>query len=140
MPRMRLLWVDPFHGLGGVEGDIPDDVLQGGELVADADASPGPAGIYRLLSDEMCETLNRADPTPTLLHAANKANLVTWMESLPHLDQEAATAERVRKAVFDLVEARLAADWVHSSAIVTATESSEGGLAVVGRCVVIRPT
>lgn len=120
---------------------VSDDAVRQGELVMDAEAaSPGPPGIYRILPEEECFAFDPTTPLPAFLHETHAASIVRWMQPLQHIRREAAVAEEVRKAVFDLVDARVGDDGVFSgSAIVTSTEPVGGSLHVVGRCVVIRP-
>jgi hypothetical protein len=140
MTTVRVTWVEPFEQLRVIEGDVADDAVRQGELVMDANASPGPPGVYRLLSEEERFALDAQNPLPVFLHDANAAHLITWLEPLPHAGNEAAVAEHVRKAVFELVEARVADDGVFSaSPIVTSTETVRGSSHVIGRCVVILP-
>lgn len=140
MATVVVAWEEPAGQLSAVEGDLPDDAVRQRELVADSDGDPGPAGVYRLLSKEECLVLDMQNPVPVFLHEANEASLVTWLEPLPHAGDEAAVAERVRKAVFDVVEERIANDGVFTpSPVVTSTERVRGSTHVVGRCVVIQP-
>jgi hypothetical protein len=140
MKTVRVCWVEPSEQLRGVEGEVADDVVRQGQLVIDADAGPGPAGVYRLLSDEECVVFDPQTPLPVFLHEDHAASIVRWMQPLQHAGDEVAVAEHVRKAVYDLVEARVGDDGVFSaSAVLTSTETVSGSLHVVGRCVVIRP-
>lgn len=140
MTTVRLCWVEPSEQLRGIEGEVADDAVWQGQLVMDDAASPGPPGVYRLLSDEECVAFDPQTPLPLFLHEDHAASIVRWMQPLQHAGDEATVAEDVRKAVFDLVEARVGADGLFSaSAILTSTETVSGSLHVVGRCVIIRP-
>lgn len=140
MRTVRLCWVDPPEQLRGVEGEVADDVVWQRQVVMDDAASPGPAGVYRLLLEEEWAALVPHSPLPLFLHEDHAASIVRWMRPLQHLRHEAAVAEDVRKAVFDLVEARIRHDGVFSpSPILTSTETVKGSLHVVGRCALIRP-
>lgn len=137
---VRLAWVEPMtDGLTMIEGEVVRASVWRGEMVMDADASPGPAGIYRLLSEEDAVTLDPHDPAPVFLHEEHEASLVRWVKPLTS-DPEAMIAEDVRKAVFDLVEARIAEDDVFSaSPVFTRAEEIDGAWHMVGRCVLVRP-
>lgn len=140
MTTVRVCWVEPSEQLRGVEGEVADDVLWQRQLVMDAGPGAGPPGVYRLLSEEECVAFDPQTPLPLFLHEDHAASIVRWMQPLQHAGDEAAVAEDVRKAVFDLVEARVGDDGVFSaSAILTSTETVDGSLHVVGRCVLIRP-
>jgi hypothetical protein len=136
-----MCWVEPIEALRVVEGELDDDVVRQGEVVMDSAASPGPEGVYRRLTDEETFAFAPEEPRPVFLHDSHEANIVKWMEPLQHIRHEAAAAERVRQAVFDLVESRVQADGVFSaSAVVTSTEKVGGAMHVIGRCLVVRPT
>ena len=136
---VRVAWVEPAEQLNVLEGEISEQAVREGEIVNDV-ANPGPAGVYRLLSMEECIALDAQNPLPFFLHDDSTANLITWLEPLQHAGDEATVAEHVRKAVFDLVEERVADAGVFSaSPVVTSTELVRGSPHVVGRCVVIRP-
>ncbi len=140
MVTVRLAWVEPAEQLRAIEGEVADDAVIRGEFRLEPDASPAPPGVYRLASEEACFTLDPRNPLPVLLHEDNDANVITWVQPLRDIAEEAAVAEDVRKAVFDLVEARVVhTDVFSASAILTSTEEISGALHVVGRCVVIRP-
>jgi hypothetical protein len=81
------------------------------------------------------------DPVPTFLHESYEAILEKWVNSLPDAAAEVAIVARVRDAVIQLVETRLWADpeALSVSPTVTTTEPTRQGMAVVGRCVVLRP-
>jgi hypothetical protein len=136
--RARLCWVEVGQVLV-VEGELPDEVVRDGAVVLDEVSSPGPAGIFQRLSDGDAWLVAPQDPVPVFLHSDYDANVVEWRQPLADLSGEAAAAESARKAVFELVEARVADGTAYSaSAVVTATEGSAGDLVVVGRCLVVR--
>lgn len=135
----RLAWSDPLGGLRLLEGSVPDGAVWEGQLLSDGAASPGPAGVYRLLSDEVCATLDYAANLPTFLHETMGASLITWMRPLEDVRLEATVAEQVRQAVFEIVEERIktATPAYWTSTVVTFTEEVNGALHVVGRCVLV---
>jgi hypothetical protein len=139
MRMVRLAWVEGFDELKGVEGEIDEGAIVGGnEIVSDGRSTPGPAGVYRALTQQVCETLDPEEPAPTFLHESHVAGIVQWSEPLQHKREEAAAAERVRKAVFDLVEERIKQPGTFSaSPIRTIGDKGRGGLQVTGRCVLI---
>ena len=143
MRIVRLLWVEPPDALRGWEAEVSDQLLERGsiELVPEL-GLPGPSGTYRLLPEELWRTMHPHDPVPTFLHESYEGFLEKWVNSLPDAADEVAIVGRVRDAVIQLVESRLAADpkAVPASVTVTTTEPTPQGMAVVGRCVVLRPS
>lgn len=139
---VRLAWVEPLaESLTVVEGQVSRASVWRGEMVMDAEASPGPAGVYRLITEEEGRVMDPQDPVPVFLFESHQAAIIKWMKPLETAELEAATAETVRRAVFDLVEARIAEEGVFSTSVVlTRTEEVDGALHVVGSCVVVRPT
>jgi hypothetical protein len=139
---VRLFWVDPPHDLQGVEAEASEDVLEHGAIEPPAAGGfPGPAGSYRLLTEEVWRTIVPHDPAPIFLHESYEAHLEKWVNSLPDAAAEVTIVTRVRDAVMQLVETRLAADpqAFSASPTVTTTEPTHQGMAVVGRSVVLRP-
>jgi hypothetical protein len=139
---VRLFWVDPSSELQGVEAEVPEDVLERGVIEPrGTDGFPGPSGVYRLLLEEVWRTMVPHDPAPIFLHESYEAHLERWVNSLPDAAAEVAIVARVRDAVMQLVETRLAADprAFSASPTVTTTEPTHAGMAVVGRSVVLRP-
>jgi hypothetical protein len=142
MPIVRLLWVEPPQVLHGLEAEVDDSALDRGAMVTSAASGfPGPSGRYQLLPDEFSRTMGPDDPRPTFLHESYEAGLERWVNSLPDAAAEVAIVARVRDAVIQLVETRLAADpqALSASPTVTTTEPTNQGMAVVGRCVILRP-
>jgi hypothetical protein len=142
VPNTRLIWIDRSR-LVGVEVEADDRVLARGVIEPDpASGFPGPPGRYRLLGAEFWRTMEPEDPAPTLLHESCEALLEKWVNSLPDAAAEVAIVARVRDAVVQLVESRLAADprAISASPTVTTTEPTRQGMAVVGRAVVLRPS
>lgn len=105
------------------------------------DGAPRPAGRYRLLPEEIWRTVAPDQPAPVFLHEGYEAMLERWVNSLPDAAVEVAIVARVRDAVMQLVETRLAADpgAFSASPTITTTEPTPQGMAVVGRSVVLRP-
>jgi len=138
---IRLLWVEPPGVLKGVEAEAADSVLDRGAIEPEGGAFPGPAGRYGLLDEEIWRTIEPQDPVPAFLHESFEALLEKWMNSLPDAAAEVTIVARVRDAVMQLVESRLADDpqAISVSPTVTTTEPTTQGMAVVGRCVVLRP-
>jgi hypothetical protein len=142
MRRIRLLWVEPPGALQGWEADASDQLLERGSIELSPDCDfPGPDGQYRLVDEEVWRTMEPHDPAPTFLHDSYQAFLEKWVNSLPDAANEVAVVARVRDAVIHLVESRLAGDPVAfpASVTVTTTEPTRQGMAVVGRCVIVRP-
>src|SRR5829696_8932088 len=144
MRTVRLLWVEPPHALVGVkaEAEAEQSVLDRGAIEpSSAGGFPGPPGMYRLLPDELWRTMEPDDPLPAFLHESYEAGLERWVNSLPDAAAEVTIVARVRDAVMQLVETRLAADprAFSASPTVTTTEPTKQGMAVIGRCVVLRP-
>jgi hypothetical protein len=139
---VRLLWVEPPHALLGVEAGVDDALLDRRVIESGMAADfPGPSGRYVLLAEEIWRTLTPDEPVPVFLHEAYEAALEKWVNSLPDAAAEVAIVARVRDAIMQLVETRLAGDpqAVSASPTVTTTEPTPQGMAVVGRCVVLRP-
>ena len=142
MGRIRLLWVDPPNAVQGLVAEIEERFLDEDSIEIGADcAFPGPSGSYKRLPDEMGRTVEPNDPAPTFLHESYRAVLEKWMNSLPDAVDEVTIVARVRDAVIQLVETRLAAEprAVSASMTVTTTEPTGQGIAVVGRCVILVP-
>ena len=142
MRTVRLVWVEPGHAVRGVEAEVHDSAVQRGALEPDADSDfPGPAGRYELLPEELWRTMHPDDPAPIFLHESYEAGLERWVNSLPDAAAEVTIVARVRDAVMQLVETRLAADpeAISVSPTVTTTEPTKQGMAVIGRCVILRP-
>lgn len=143
MRTIRVLWVGPDHALRGHVAEAPDRILESGTFepgMADGGFC-GPAGRYDLLPEEVWRTMAPDDPAPTFLHESYEALLEKWVNSLSDAAAEVAIVARVRDAVMQLVETRLAADdeAFSVSPTVTTTEPSHGGMVVVGRSVLLRP-
>jgi hypothetical protein len=139
---IRMLWVEQPIGLHGVQGEADQDVLDHSAIEPLAGSEfPGPPGAYRRLPEELWRTMYPDDPTPVFLHESYEVGMERWVNSLPDAAAEVAIVARVRDAVMQLVEARLAADpqAFSASPTVTTTEPTIQGMAVIGRCVVIRP-
>ena len=142
MRNIRLLWVDPPRGVHAVEAEADHGIVDRGTIQPKAAAGfPGPAGSYELLPEECWRTMAPEDPAPVFLHEAYEALLEKWVNSLPDAAAEVSIVARVRDAVIQLVETRLAADpeVISVSPTVTTTEPTPQGMAVVGRCVLLRP-
>ena len=142
MHTVRLLWVEPPDALQGWEAEVSDQLVERGSIELTPEFGlPGPTGAYRLLPEELWRTMHPHDPVPTFLHESYEGLLEKWVNSLPDAANEVAIVGRVRDAVIQLVESRLAADplSVPASMTVTTTEPTPQGMAVVGRCVVLRP-
>jgi hypothetical protein len=143
MRTVRLVWVEPSRGVCGLKAGVDDGVMERGALEPTADGDfPGPPGRYGLLPEEIWRTLYPDDPAPVFLHESYEAGLERWVNSLPDAAVEVTIVARVRDAVMQLVETRLAADpqAVSASPTVTTTEPTKQGMAVIGRCVVLRPS
>jgi hypothetical protein len=139
---IRLLWVEPPHAVQAIEAEADQSVVDRGAIQPSAAAGfPGPAGSYGLLPEEYWRTMEPSDPAPVFLHESYEALLEKWVNSLPDAAAEVNIVARVRDAVMQLVETRLAADpeAVSVSPTVTTTEPTPEGMAVVGRCVLLRP-
>jgi hypothetical protein len=141
MRTFRLLWIEPPHALRGVTAAGDDDVTRRSAIEPTAAGFPGPAGTYRLVIEEAWRTMEPEDPMPVYLHESYDVLLEKWVNSLPDAADEVAIVARVRDAVMQLVESRLAADpdALSASPTVTTTEPTRQGMAVVGRCIVLRP-
>jgi hypothetical protein len=142
MRIVRLLWVEPPRVLQGVEAEVDDSAVDRGAMVMSAASGfPGPSGSYRLLPEEVWRTMGPDDPRPIFLHESYEAGLERWVNFLPDAAAEVAIVARVRDAVIQLVETRLAADpqALSASPTVTTTEPTRTGMAVVGRSVLLRP-
>jgi hypothetical protein len=140
---VRLVWVEASRALAGVVAEVDDGVVAAGVVEPSTTSGfPGPSGRYRLLLEEFWRTMEPDDPAPIFLHEAYEAGLEKWTNSLPDAAAEVAVVARVRDAVMQLVETRLAADpqAVSVSPTVTTTEPSSRGMVVVGRSVVLHPT
>jgi len=137
-----LLWVGPPSDLQGVEAEVSEVAVELGAIESRAAGGfPGPSGGYRLLPEELGRTMVPQHPLPVFLHESYEAQLEKWVNSLPDAAAEVAIVARVRDAVMQLVETRLARDSQAFSAspTVTTTEPTDQGMAVVGRSVVLRP-
>jgi hypothetical protein len=142
MHKIRLLWVESPGALHGVQAEADDSVLRHRAIEPPAASGfPGPPGTYRQLPEEVWRTMYPDDPMPAFLHASYEAGMERWVNSLPDAAAEVAIVARVRDAVMQLVEARLAADpqAFSASPTVTTTEPTIQGMVVVGRCVILRP-
>src|SRR3954453_10166058 len=140
--RIRLLWVQPPRTMHGLEAEVSDDVLDRPSLdPAAAGDFPGPSGSFLRLPEEVWRTIEPDDPVPIFLHESYEAHLERWVNSLPDAAAEGAIVARVRDAVMQLVETRLAGDpeAVSASPTVTTTEPTPRGMAIIGRSVVLRP-
>jgi hypothetical protein len=140
---VRLVWVEPNEALTGVEAEVDDGVMTEGAIEPSAATGfPGPSGRYALLPEELWRTMHPDDPEPIFLHESYEAGLERWANFLPDAAAEVAIVAKVRDAVMQLVETRLAADpqAFSASPTVTTTEPSRHGMTVVGRSVVLRPT
>jgi hypothetical protein len=139
---IRLIWIEQSHALASATGEADDSVIRRGIIEpAAAGNFPGPAGSYRLLVEEFWSTIEPHDPAPTFLHESYEGLLEKWVNSLPDAADEVTIVARVRDAVMQLVEMRLAADpeAISASPTVTTTEPTPRGMVVVGRSVVFRP-
>jgi hypothetical protein len=142
MRRFRLLWIEPPHVLHGVMAEGEDDVADRSAIEPTASgAFPGPSGRYLPVAEEVWRTMAPEDPMPIFLHESYEVLLEKWVNSLPDAAAEVTIVARVRDAVMQLVESRLAADpsALSASPTVTTTEPTSQGMAVVGRCVILRP-
>ncbi|WP_448624919.1 hypothetical protein [Geodermatophilus sp. URMC 64] len=142
MGTIRLLWVEPPRGVRAIEAEADRSLLDRRAIEPRAAAGfPGPTGSYGLLPEECWRTMEPQDPAPVFLHESYEAVLEKWVNSLPDAAAEVSIVARVRDAVMQLVETRLAADpaAISVSPTVTTTEPTPQGMAVVGRCVVLRP-
>jgi hypothetical protein len=142
MRRIRLVWVAPPDAVQGLDAETEERFLEQDSIELGADCEfPGPSGSYKLLPEEIWRTMEPHDPAPTYLHESYRAVLEKWMSSLPDAVDEVAIVARVRDAVIQLVETRLAADprAVSASMTVTTTEPTGQGIAVIGRCVLFVP-
>jgi hypothetical protein len=139
---VRLLWVESPNSMKGWEVDVDPSFLDEGRIEPDPGSFPGPPGIFHRLPDEHCWTLEPQDPAPTFLHESYQVHLERWMNSVPDAAEEVAIVAKVRDAVIQLVDSRLAAepDAFSAGPTVTSTEPTSQGIAVVGRCVILRPT
>jgi hypothetical protein len=139
---IRMLWVEQPHALQGVQGVADQDVLDHSAIEPLAVSGfPGPPGAYRRLPEELWRTMYPDDPTPVFLHESYEVGMERWVNSLPDAAAEVAIVARVRDAVMQLVEARLAAcpQAFSASPTVTTTEPTTQGMAVVGRSVILQP-
>jgi hypothetical protein len=145
VPTIRLLWVEPPSAMQGWEGEAEPSVMDAGELEPNVASNfPGPAGKFRLLPEEHWRTLaagHGQSPAPVFLHEHYKADMEKWVNSLPDAAQEFTIIARVRDAVSRMVDTRITSNPQAFSACptVTSTEPTHDGVAVVGRCVVLRP-
>ena len=142
MQVVRLVWVESTRTLAGVVAEVDDSVVEEGVIDPGGAAGfPGPPGRYVLVPAEVWRTMDPDDPAPVLLHESYEAGLERWANALPDAAVEVAIVARVRDAVMQLVETRLAADEeaLSASPTVTTTEPSRQGMTVVGRSVVLRP-
>ena len=142
MRRIRLLWVEPPDAVQGLDAETEERFLEQDSIELGADcAFPGPSGSYRLVPEEVWRTMEPQDPAPIFLHESYRAVLEQWMSSLPDAVDEVAVVARVRDAVIQLAESRMAADprAVSASMTVTTTEPTGQGIAVIGRCVLLVP-
>jgi len=140
---VRLVWVEEPRGLAVVVAEVDDAVMVGSAIEPSAGSGfPGPPGRYGLLSQELWRTMDPSDPAPIFLHESYEADLERWVNALPDAAAEVTIVARVRDAVMQLVETRLAADprAFSASPTVTTTEPSSRGMVVVGRSVILRPT
>jgi hypothetical protein len=140
---VRLVWVEPPQGLAAVVAEVDDALALGGAIEPSAETGfPGPSGRYGRLSQELWRTMDPDDPAPVFLHESYEAGLERWVNALPDAADEVVIVARVRDAVMQLVETRLAADpqAFSASPTVTTTEPSSRGMVVVGRSVILRPT
>jgi hypothetical protein len=143
VPTVRLVWVEEPRDLAVVVAEVDDAVMVGSAIEPSAETGfPGPSGRYGLLSEELWRTMDPSDPAPIFLHESYEAGLERWVNALPDAAAEVAIVARVRDAVMQLVETRLAADprAFSASPTVTTTEPSSRGMVVVGRSVILRPT
>lgn len=140
---IRLMWVDSDRELRGYQGEVSPRYVEDGWIVPrTVDTFPGPPGRFLLLPEDLWLVIDPADPTPVFLHDSYQAFTETWVQPIGSPSEEVAAARRARDAVILLVESRLAAE-PHAFSItqtVTRTEFLNGELAVVGRCVMVRPT
>jgi hypothetical protein len=139
---IRMLWVEQPHALHGVQTEADENVLDHSAIEPHAVSGfPGPPGAYRRVPEELWRTMYPDDPTPVYLHESYEVGMERWVNSLPDAAAEVAIVARVRDAVMQLVEARLAADpqAFSASPTVTTTEPTIQGMVVVGRCVILRP-
>jgi len=139
---IRLIWVERAGALSGLVAEVDDAVLDDGIIRAHPGGGfPGPPGRYDLLAEEFWRTMEPGDPAPAFLHESYEALLEKWVNSLPDAAAEVTIVARVRDAVMQLVEARLAAEpeAFSASPTVTTTEPTRQGMAVVGRAVILRP-
>ena len=143
MLTVRLVWVEEPRGLAVVVAEVDDAVMVGSAIEPSAGSGfPGPPGRYGLLSQELWRTMDPSDPAPIFLHESYEADLERWVNALPDAAAEVTIVARVRDAVMQLVETRLAADprAFSASPTVTTTEPSSRGMVIVGRSVILRPT
>jgi hypothetical protein len=112
VPTIRLLWVEPPNAMQGWEGEVDQSVMDAGEIEPNAASHfPGPTGAFRLLSEEHWRTMaagHGQSPAPVFLHESWAADLEKWVNPLPSAAQEAAVVGKVRDAVMELVDSRLA--------------------------------
>jgi hypothetical protein len=112
VPTIRLLWVEPPSAMQGWEGEVEQSVMDAGEIEPNAASNfPGPAGAFRLLPEEHWRTLaagHGQSPAPVFLHESYDAALEKWVNPLPDAAEKAAVVAKVRDAVVELVESRLA--------------------------------
>jgi hypothetical protein len=142
VPTIRLMWVDSEGALQGYEGDVDQSVMDAGEFEPNAASNfPGPSGTFHAVPREYWAAMNMEDPAPTFLHESYSAHVQKWIEFVPHPAQEAAIVGKVRDAVMELVDSRIAANpkTLTVSPTVTATKEVNGTRAIVGRAIVIQP-
>ena len=141
MPTVRFMWVESGDDVRGYQADIPQRFLDQGTVEPSPASFPGPPGPFHLLPEELSLTIDREDPAPVFLHESYRANIEKWLQPIRSLSEEAGAAGRARDAVIELVNSRLATNpkTLTVSKTVTSTEQVSGGLAVVGRAVVISP-
>lgn len=145
MVTVRLLWVDPPMAMQGWEVEVDRSLLETGRIEPQPDSFPGPAGSYLLLPEEQWRTLavqQGESPAPTFVHESYSARLEKWVQSVPDAVDEIAIIARVRDAVTELAETRVAADPAAFSVgpTVTSTEPTPQGIAIVGRCLILQPS
>ena len=141
MRTVLLLWVEPPR-LEGVGAEVDESVVARGFIDVGATGGfPGLSGRYRLLPDEFSRAMVADGSEPVFLHESYRAGLEKWVNSLPDAAAEVTIVGRVRDAVMQLVQTRLAnePDAVSASPTVTTTEPTSRGMAVVGRSVVLHP-
>ncbi len=141
MPTVRFKWVESGDDVRGYQGDIPQRFLDQGRVEPDPAGLPGPAGTFRLIPEELWRTLDVGDSALVFLHESYRASIEKWVESVPQPSQEAAVIGKVRDAVGQLAESRIAA---HPGSlivgdVVTSPEQFRGAHSIIGRAIVISP-